>query len=163
MEEVWLERFPGEGSSIHLVDMPETPNDWLDAELAEKWTKVRSARRVVTAALEVERTNKVIGASLEAAPVVYVTDADVLAALTSVEFEDVCITSAISVVEGEGLEGAFTLPEIDGVAVVFAKAEGNKCQRSWKILPEVGTDADFPDVTMRDADALRELRAEGLI
>ena len=163
MEEVWLERFPGEGSSIHLVDMPETPNDWLDAELAEKWAKVRSARRVVTAALEVERTNKVIGASLEAAPVVYVTDADVLAALTSVEFEDVCITSAISIVEGEGPEGAFTLPEIDGVAVVFAKAEGNKCQRSWKILPEVGTDADFPDVTLRDADALRELRAEGLI
>ena len=116
MEEVWLERFPGEGSSIHLVDMPETPNDWLDAELAEKWAKVRSARRVVTAALEVERTNKVIGASLEAAPVVYVTDADVLAALTSVEFEDVCITSAISIVEGEGPEGAFTLPEIDGVA-----------------------------------------------
>ena len=163
MEEVWLERFPGEGSSIHLVDMPETPNDWLDAELAEKWAKVRSARRVVTAALEVERTNKVIGASLEAAPVVYVTDADVLAALTSVEFEDVCITSAISIVEGEGPEGAFTLPEIDGVAVVFAKAEGNKCQRSWKILPEGGTDADFPDVTLRDADALRELRAEGLI
>ena len=163
MEEVWLERFPGEGSSIHLVDMPDTPSDWLDAELAEKWAKVRSARRVVTAALEVERTNKVIGASLEAAPVVYVTDADVLAALTSVEFEDVCITSAISVVEGEGPEDAFTLPEIDGVAVVFAKAEGNKCQRSWKILPEVGTDADFPDVTLRDADALRELRAEGLI
>ena len=163
MEEVWLERFPGEGSSIHLVDMPETPNDWLDAELAEKWAKVRSARRVVTAALEVERTNKVIGASLEAAPVVYVTDADVLAALTSVEFEDVCITSAISIVEGEGPEGAFTLPEIDGVAVVFAKAEGNKCQRSWKILPEVGTDADFPDVTLRAADARRELRAEGLI
>ncbi|MEJ5218464.1 isoleucine--tRNA ligase [Cognatishimia sp. D5M38] len=162
MEEVWLERFPDEGSSIHLVDMPETPEAWLDADLAAKWAKVRAARRVVTAALEVERTNKVIGSSLEAAPEVFVADADLAALLTSVEFEDICITSAISVTEGAGPEGAFTLPEVDGVAVVFSKAEGNKCQRSWKILPEVGTDADFPDVTLRDADALRELRAAGL-
>ena len=116
----------------------------------------------MTAALEVERTNKVIGSSLEAAPEVYVADAELAALLTSVEFEDICITSAISVTEGAGPEGAFTLPEVDGVAVVFAKAEGNKCQRSWKILPEVGSDADFPEVTLRDADALPELRAAGL-
>jgi isoleucyl-tRNA synthetase len=35
-------------------------------------------------------------------------------------------------------------------------AEGNKCARSWKILPEVGSDADFPDLTPRDAEAVRQ-------
>ncbi|MGB5560390.1 MAG: zinc finger domain-containing protein, partial [Paracoccaceae bacterium] len=34
---------------------------------------------------------------------------------------------------------AFRLPEIDGIGVVFEKADGEKCQRCWKILPDVGT------------------------
>ncbi len=138
MEEVWLERFGGEGSSIHLQDIPATPDGWLDAELAAKWAQVRAARRVVTAALEVERTNKVIGASLEAAPTVYVEDAAQRAALESVSFDDVSITSAIAVTGDAAPEGAFRLSEVSGVAVHFAKAEGEKCARCWKVLPDVG-------------------------
>ncbi len=139
MEEVWLERFAGEGSSVHLVDMPQTPKAWLDPELAAKWAKVRAARRVVTAALEVQRTDKVIGASLEAAPLVYVADADQRAALESVSFEDVAITSDVKVTGDAAPQEAFRMPETDGVAVVFAKAEGEKCERCWKVLPDVGT------------------------
>ena len=139
MEEVWLERFGGEGQSIHLQDIPATPDGWLDAELAAKWSKVRAARRVVTAALEVERTNKVIGASLEAAPTVYVDDGDTRAALESVSFEDVTITSTITVTGDAAPADAFRLPEVVGVAVSFAKAEGKKCARCWKVLPDVGS------------------------
>ena len=139
MEEVWLERFGGEGQSIHLQDIPATPDGWLDAELAAKWSKVRAARRVVTAALEVERTNKVIGASLEAAPTVYVDDGDTRAALESVSFEDVTITSTITVTGDAAPADAFRLPEVAGVAVSFTKAEGEKCARCWKVLPDVGS------------------------
>jgi isoleucyl-tRNA synthetase len=141
MEDVWLSRFPGEESSIHLQDIPDTPADWLDADLAAKWAMVRRARRVVTAALEVQRADKVIGASLEAAPVVHVRDADMLAALKSVDFADICITSAISLTADPLPSEAFRLPEVEGVGVVFEKAEGDKCQRCWKILPDVGTHA----------------------
>ncbi|NKX73155.1 isoleucine--tRNA ligase [Rhodobacteraceae bacterium R_SAG3] len=141
MEEVWLERFPGEDSSVHLVDMPDTPRDWINEPLAAKWAKVRQARRVVTAALEVQRTDKVIGASLEAAPVVHVREADVLAALESVNFADVCITSGVQLTNDPSPAEAYRLPEIEGVSVVFEKAEGEKCQRCWKILPDVGTHA----------------------
>ncbi len=102
MEEVWLERFPGEDSSVHLQDIPETPAAWLDEELAAKWARVRAARRVVTAALEVQRTDKVIGASLEAAPMVHVRDTALLEILGSVAFEDVCITSAIGLSSDRG-------------------------------------------------------------
>ena len=141
MEEVWLERFPGDDSSIHLQDIPETPADWKNAALAGKWQQVRRARRVVTAALEVQRTNKVIGSSLEAAPVVHVADPALRAALDEVAFEDICITSKVAISADPAPEGAFSLPDIPGIAVIFAMAEGEKCQRCWKILPDVGSHA----------------------
>ncbi|PWE32161.1 isoleucine--tRNA ligase [Maritimibacter sp. 55A14] len=153
MEEVWLERFPGEDSSVHLADFPETPADWRDEPLAQKWAGIRKVRRVVTAALEVQRRDKVIGASLEAAPVVHVRDAEVLAALRTVDFADICITSGIWLT-GDPIPGeAFRLPEIEGVGVVFERAEGEKCQRCWKILPDVGSHA-HPATCKRCNDAL---------
>ncbi|MBT6533821.1 MAG: class I tRNA ligase family protein, partial [Marinovum sp.] len=140
MEEVWLERFPGENSSIHLQDFPDTPAQWRDDALAAKWAKIRATRRVVTAALEIQRTEKVIGASLEAAPTVYLRDTDAIQTLESVPFADLCITSAITLKADPAPDGAFTLDGAeDGIAVVFAKAEGEKCQRCWKILPDVGS------------------------
>jgi isoleucyl-tRNA synthetase len=139
MEEVWLERFPGVDSSVHLIDMPDTPVAWKNPELAAKWAKVRAARRAVTAALEIQRTDKVIGASLEAAPVVHIEDAEMLAALKSVAFDDLCITSAVALTSDPMPPEAFHMPEVPGVGVVFEKATGEKCQRCWKILPDVGS------------------------
>ena len=141
MEEVWLERFPGDESSVHLQDIPETPASWRNDDLAAKWSGIRRVRRVVTAALEIQRQEKVIGASLEAAPQVYVADGDIVKSLATVPFEDICITSAISVTTGEAPSAAFTMDEIEGIGVVFAKADGEKCQRCWKILPDVGSHA----------------------
>ena len=138
MEEVWLERFPGADSSVHLMDFPDTPAAWRDEALATKWAEVRRARRVVTAALEVQRVDKVIGASLEAAPVVHVADNALLDVLTSVEFADICITSGMELSAQAAPEDAFTLSDVPDVAVVFAKAQGQKCQRCWMILPDVG-------------------------
>jgi isoleucyl-tRNA synthetase len=138
MEEVWLERFPGDDSSVHLEDMPATPADWRDDGLAAKWARIRAVRRVVTAALEIERRDKVIGASLEAAPVVHVEDAEALSALRTVQFDEICITSGIVVSSDPSPSEAFRLPEVPGVGVVFEHADGEKCQRCWKILPDVG-------------------------
>ena len=139
MEEVWLCRFPGEDISIHLTDFPETPASWRDDALAAKWDGIRAARRVVTGALEVQRTAKVIGASLEAAPVVHVADTAILAALRSVEFADICITSGLSLTHDPEPDEAFRLPDVPSVGVVFERAEGQKCQRCWRVLPDVGT------------------------
>ena len=54
---------------------------------------------------------------------------------------------------------AFAWNDVPGVAVVVEKAVGAKCARSWKILPTVGEDAEYPDVSPRDAQALREWKA----
>ncbi|SNS16123.1 isoleucine--tRNA ligase [Tropicimonas sediminicola] len=153
MEEVWLERYPGEDSSVHLQDMPATPTDWQVPDLAALVERVRAVRRVVTAALEVQRRDKVIGSSLEAAPVVHVEDASLVALLRTVNFADICIASQLTLVEGTAPDGAFTLDEVKGVGVVFALAEGEKCQRCWKILPDVGTHA-HPGTCQRCNDAL---------
>ena len=139
MEEVWLSRFPGDQSSLHLQDMPETPAAWLNPGLAAKWDGIRAARRVVTGALEVQRTAKVIGASLEAAPVVHVADTAILAALKSVEFAELCITSGLSLTPDDAPAEAFRLPEVPGIGVVFEEAEGQKCERCWQVLPDVGS------------------------
>ncbi|WP_322895472.1 MULTISPECIES: isoleucine--tRNA ligase [unclassified Yoonia] len=152
MEEVWLERFPGDDSSIHLEDFVATPDDWRDNALAAKWATVRRARRVVTGALEVERTAKVIGASLEAAPTVYVS-ADVAKVLETTAFDDLCITSGITISTNAAPDGAFKLDDVADIAVVFARADGEKCERCWKILPDVGTHS-HPGVCGRCDEAL---------
>ncbi|MFM2354869.1 MAG: hypothetical protein RLZZ528_605, partial [Pseudomonadota bacterium] len=139
MEEVWLCRFPGDMSSVHLEDIPETPASWLNHALAAKWDAVRRVRRAVTAALEVQRTAKVIGASLEAAPVVHVEDAATLNLLKSLDFAELCITSGISLTSDPAPAEAFRLPEVPGVGVVFETAPGEKCERCWRILPDVGS------------------------
>jgi len=152
MEEVWQERFPGQDVSIHLTDIPDTPADWCDPTLAEKWTVVRKVRRVVTGALEIQRRDKTIGASLEAAPTVYV-DKSVAEVLDTVPFADLCITSAIEVSTESAPTTAFALDDVPGIAVQFALADGQKCQRCWKILPDVGTHG-HADVCSRCNDAL---------
>ncbi len=141
MEEVWLDRFPSENGSVHLQDFPETPAAWLDADLAAKWQRVRAARRVVTGALEVERREKRIGASLEAAPVVHVSDAALRAALGSVPFDEICITSALALTGDEPPADAWRLDDAPGIAVVPVLASGEKCARCWRILTDVGTHA----------------------
>lgn len=138
-EDVWLSRFPSDADSVHLHDFPVTPADWLNEPLAAKWDYVRRARRVVTAALEIRRSDKTIGASLEAAPVVHVEDTDMLAALKSVAFADVCITSDLSLTADPAPAEAFRMAETPGIGVVFEGAMGEKCQRCWKILPDVNT------------------------
>ncbi len=136
MEEVWLCRFPGDESSIHLQDMPATPKAWVNPGLARKWEAIRTTRRVVTGALEVQRTAKVIGSSLEAAPVVY---NPMPTGLDPDAFSELCITSGLSFSNKLPPADAFTLPDTPGIAVMFHPALGEKCERCWKVLPDVNT------------------------
>ncbi len=154
-EEAWLARDPA-AVSVHLEPFPDIPASWRDEALAEKWRALRNVRRAVTGALELERAGKRIGSSLEAHPLIYIADAELFAAAADVDLAELCITSGAALVEGEGPAEAFRLPDVPGVAVVPELAQGRKCARSWKISPAVGLDPQFPDVTPRDAQALRE-------
>ncbi|MBY0380871.1 MAG: isoleucine--tRNA ligase [Xanthobacteraceae bacterium] len=158
-EEAWMSRYGDAVASVHLEPFQTVLPAWQDDELAKKWETIRNVRRVVTGALEIERAAKRIGSSLEASPMIYVSDMTLLGILADVDIAEVCITSNAMVSNAVPPEGAFTLSDVAGVAVVVEKAFGKKCARSWKILPTVGDDPEFPDVTPRDAQALREWKA----
>ena len=158
-EEVWQSRFGVGDDSVHLQTFVTPEADWTDATLAAKWDKIRAIRRVVTGALEIERREKRIGSSLEAAPIVYIHDTDLQAVIAGQNMADICITSQIDVRHEAPPAEAFMLDDVAGVGVVPGLAQGQKCQRSWKILPEVGSVDGYPDLSPRDAAAVAEYDA----
>ncbi|WP_422025517.1 isoleucine--tRNA ligase [Pyruvatibacter mobilis] len=156
MEEAWLSRFPEDDGSVHLRTFPDVPADWKNDAIAARWQRLRQFRRVVTGALEIERREKRIGASLEGAPHVYVEDDAIRAALGDVPLDDLCITSALTVMPADDTApaDAFRLDDVAGVAVVPVHAEGEKCARCWKILPDVNSVPAHPGTCGRCAGAV---------
>jgi isoleucyl-tRNA synthetase len=161
-EEAWLHRVgqsPDSATdakstqSVHLRVFPDVPATWHDDALAEKWERVRALRRVVTGALELERASKGIGSSLQAGPTIHATAAHIQA-MAGLDLAEIAITSTAALIEGPVPSGAFTLPDVDGVGVTSGLAAGSKCERCWKVLPEVGTIAGHDGLCGRCADAV---------
>jgi isoleucyl-tRNA synthetase len=160
-EEAWTARGAG-NRSIHLEQFADIPVEWRDDQLARTWDTIRMLRLAVTGAIEIARAQKLIGSSLEAAPRVYLSNPEHLKALEGIDFAEVCITSDIAVEFGSSApETAFRLPEAPDVGVVVERAKGVKCARSWRYFDPATASPDFPDVSPRDAEALRELKMLG--
>ncbi|MGI8841333.1 MAG: isoleucine--tRNA ligase [Caulobacteraceae bacterium] len=153
MEEAWASRFPGEQANA-LRLFPPTPGPWRDDAEAARWAKVERVTRVVTGALEIERRAGRIGGALEAAPRVYLADPDMWAAFEGLDAAEVFRVSQAELIAREGPPAAFRLEGVDSIAVESRRAGGQKCARSWRILPEVGSDPLYPDLSLRDADAV---------
>jgi isoleucyl-tRNA synthetase len=147
-EEAWLARFPDEEGSVHLLDLPLVPEGWRDAALAAKWERIRAIRGAVTAALETHRREGAIGAGLQAAPRLRLARQD-LGLLTPEEWAEVCIVSAMEVAPQDGAPGEAAPPVVE-----FRPAPGAKCERCWRVLPEVGRSAAHPTLCRRCEDAV---------
>ena len=171
-EEAWLSLKPN-AVSVHLEQFPTVPAEWRDDALEAKWEKIRAVRSVVTGALEIERREKRIGASLEAAPIVYVgrefetflkdLDADELFITSGAEIR---VTQALLGIDHEEIASLspssyFVDPSLGPLVAVVSRIAStlgmNKCARSWRYTTDVGTDPEYPDVSARDAAALREI------
>lgn len=125
-EEAWSHRPEGvfeDADSVHLRDFPSVPEGWHNPQLAGKWFGVRDVRKKVQEAIEPLRASKELGSSLEAMPVITL-DADAIKAVEGLNIADICITSQVKISEGEP-------------SVKIEKAQGAKCERCWKVLPEV--------------------------
>ena len=148
-------RNKGDKESVHLRQFPEIPENWRNDDLYKKWTKIRQLRRVVTGALEIERTEKRIGSSLQSAPIIYTNAGykDSLDSLNSKELADLFITSGISFSNAKSPPNAFKLDDVPGVSVKPELAQGKKCERCWKVLKDVGSIKNHPDACPRCADA----------
>jgi len=153
MEEAWTQRFPEAGANSGRV-FPSTPDAWRNDAEAQRWAKVERVTRVVTGALEIERREKRMGGALDAAPIVHIVDPELLAAFDDLDPAEVFRTSQAVLSAGAGPGHAFRLADLEGVAVEPLLAKGRKCARSWRVLPEVGTDPLYPDLSLRDAEAV---------
>lgn len=150
-EEAWASYYGDkEDDSIHLHTFRDIPADWHDPALAAKWAKIRRVRRGVTGALEVARKDKVIGASLQAAPTVTVSQ-ELADALAGQNLAEISITSAAKLSVGAPASEAFVADDIPDVGVTVHLAEGRKCARCWQVLPEVGSNPDAPETCNRCA------------
>jgi isoleucyl-tRNA synthetase len=157
-EEAWECRHPSK-DSVHLRQFPKTPEGWLDPAVAAKWDAIFKVRKVVTEALEVERREKRIGASLEASVAVHVEDPMLAEPFNGEDPAEIFITSGASLSLSPAPAHAFR-PEGGGpVAVISGRAHGIKCARSWKYFDPKTADPAFPDITPRDAAAVREIRS----
>jgi isoleucyl-tRNA synthetase len=158
-EEAWQHRpwkdgaGQGEEESVHLRLFPTVPAGWCNDTLAERWAKLRDLRRVVTGALEIERAEKRIGASLQAHPTIYLT-AELERLCDGLDMAEVSITSAATLVVGAAPPGAFTLADVPDVGVVVGQAQGEKCERCWRQVPDRGHDPQHPTLCGRCADAV---------
>ena len=153
MEEAWTTRFPGSDSNC-LRTLPETPEAWRNDAEAARWAKIQQVVSAVTGALEVERREKRLGAALEAAPRVHIADPELMASFEGLDAAEIFRTSQAELVTGGGPAHAFRTTDAPGVAVEPLRATGVKCARSWRILPEVGSDPRYPDLSLRDAAAV---------
>ena len=134
-EEIFQILNQGKGSSIHLQTFPKIPPNWENQKLSEKWEKFKIIRKVVNAAIEVKRSNKVIGSSLEADIEVYLKD-DFLKIVKDFDLPENFITSkAIAKKFIKNNENLFKFEGEENINVYVKKAEGKKCQRCWKIFP----------------------------
>jgi isoleucyl-tRNA synthetase len=134
-EEAWLARFPDENGSVHLTDFPFIPAGWQDAALAEKWAKVRELRRQVTTAIEAQRQQGSIKSSLQA-QLAFGPEAADRDLLGAEDWAEVCIVSHAALAGGVGI-------------VAASPAPGTKCDRCWRVLPEVGASAAHPSLCRR--------------
>jgi len=158
-EEAWAHRpWSGGPESVHERLFPDTPGDWKDPALSEKWGRIRDVRRVVTGALEIARAEKRIGSGLQAHPVVYLSQEN-HALFDDLDLGEIAITSGATLKSDTPPNDAFVLPDVAGVAVVVRTAEGEKCERCWQVLPEVGRHAGHPTLCERCVGAVEHAEA----
>jgi isoleucyl-tRNA synthetase len=158
MDEVWRALPSRHVDSVHLADFPAVADldRLIDPALAERWTQLIGVRNVVNQALETQRQAKVIGPPLEAQVTLEASGA-LLELLRAYEADlpMLFITSQASV-----KAGAADAAKADGadasaaVTVTVARANGVKCQRCWRYVPEVSAEPAFEGICSRCVDAL---------
>ena len=156
MDEVWKNYTLSLDKSIHLTRFELVNGDWGNANISSKWNNIRELRKTVTAALEIKRRDKEIGSSLEAGIQIYTNNREILTSVNGVDLAEICITSSFELIHKEPDSSCFILDEQPEIGVIVHIASGKKCKRSWRVTEDVGTDAEYPDLSKRDADAVRE-------
>jgi isoleucyl-tRNA synthetase len=109
-----------------------------DADLLQKWQRIRDVRDVVNKEIEAVRTTGAVGSSLQATVTVAAPEADrELLATLGDDLKFVFITSQVSLESG------------DDLTVRVSPSTASKCERCWHWRDDVGHDAAHPTLCGR--------------
>jgi isoleucyl-tRNA synthetase len=140
-EEAFQAFTQGNTGSVHEQEIPKVPTQWHNEELGSRWDKLRDLRRVMTSALEIERAAKTIGSSLQAHIAIY-TNGENAELLDSIDLAELAITSDATIMVAQPPAGSVSLDDVADCGVVVTLAEGEKCPRCWRIMPEVNKEEE---------------------
>jgi len=135
-DELWR-HLPGKReASVHLGEFPEAAEvaAMMDQDLVARWERLIRVRDVVNAALEAKRQDKTIGTSLGAR--VAVRASGETAALLERYRDDLPMLFIVSEVALESRPSGDDTLEVD-----VERAEGQKCARCWRVVPQVSSSA----------------------
>ncbi|MCR5225504.1 MAG: isoleucine--tRNA ligase [Alphaproteobacteria bacterium] len=136
-EEAWLSMY--KTSSVHFEKYLTPDSKWVNKELCDKINKIKDIRRSVTTALEIARKDKVIGSSLQASITIF--DPDKIIPISDIEFwMEIAITSGVKISNEANPSNAFVSDDLKNIGVVVSIAEGQKCERCWKISGSLNED-----------------------
>jgi isoleucyl-tRNA synthetase len=148
-DDLWR-HLPGDRSpSVHLETFPNV-DEWNDPTLVAAWERLLEVRETVNAALETRRKEKVIGNSLGAR--VTLTATGSIGQLLQQHRADLPMLFIVSHLDlhTSNPSGA------DEVQVAVDRAPGMKCERCWRYVPALRTDADWAGICDRCVAALAE-------
>jgi len=150
-DEVW-QHIPGKSGSVHLQQFPTSedlaPQSAYTAQLGADFEVLLQLRDSTLQSLEMFRANKNIGKSLEAVIVLNVGSSSPSRNLVERYVLALPELFNVSGVELVGIDEAHTAIETNRVS------SDPKCDRCWRHVPDVGSDARYPSVCHRCVQAL---------
>lgn len=156
-EEAYLSRGGNKKESLSLETLPSVPEEWKNEEIAKKVEGIRDIKRLITGALELKRAEGAIGSSLQAKVTLYDPQSRVS---PEVDWAEQAIVSCVNILSQAVPKEAFIVPDLPNLGAIVEEADGEKCERCWQILPDVGSQPHLPDICGRCVDAVEKIANE---
>jgi isoleucyl-tRNA synthetase len=140
-----------EAWSVHLALLPQPSNVEVGDEQRREWQLLMELRDAALGQLDALKKGAGLNKASEA-EVVYAVDDDATRRRLQAygpDLEDLVGAGFHSFAE-KGIAGA-----VVSVTVVDRRNDYPACARSWKRRPDVGQDPDYPDLSLRDALAVK--------
>lgn len=157
-EEIWQYLSHDEKmKTVQVAGWPTLNEEYIDAQLEEKWDKILEVRELVAKPLEEARRAKVIGHSLDARVYLY-ADKEMYDFLKTIEGElaTLFITSSVVLQDDANIPAdVYNHEDLPGLKVAVEKAKGEKCERCWIYSETVGQDEVHTTLCQRCAEVLK--------
>lgn len=160
-EEIWshIKHTDNENvESIQLSSWPTVNSEYVDAAIEQKWDKILVIKNDVSKALEIARTSKLIGHSLNAKVTLYSEKDSEFIKNSKQDLLVAFIVSGIEISDTK-LEDPF-IGEVTGIQVKVSVAEGEKCERCWMYSTTVGHNHTHETLCDRCADVVEQIEKD---